>query len=214
MVMYRGVFLGPPGAGKGTQAKKAVAEFGLEHLSTGDILRAEVSTGTELGNLAKGIMEKGELVTDEIIIGMMGKKISKITAGFVLDGFPRTIEQAEGLKKILCSLGLELDSVLNFTVSVDELVFRLSNRLSCPDCKSIFHKFNMPPKKDSICDNCGSTLVIRKDDCEEAIKVRMEEYRKKTSPLIEFYKKEGKLININGEGNASEIYDEVVKALK
>ncbi|MCK5684973.1 adenylate kinase [bacterium] len=212
--MYRGIFLGPPGAGKGTQAKKAVAEFGLEHLSPGDILRAEVAAGSSLGKVAKSFMEKGELVTNDVIIGMMKNKISGITKGFILDGFPRTIEQAEALEEIMKILGHKLDSVLNFTVSVEELVFRLSNRLSCPDCKSIFHKYNIPPKKESICDNCGGTLVIRKDDCEEAIKIRMEEYRKKTSPLIEYYEKEGKLININGEGNSSEIYNEVVKALK
>lgn len=211
---YNGIFLGPPGAGKGTQAKKAVHEFGLAHLSPGDILRSEVEAGTKLGMIAKEFMERGELVANEVIIGMMKNRIAQLENGFILDGFPRTLEQADALDEILKDSGKKLDSVLNFTVSLDELVFRLSNRLSCPDCKNIFHKFNMPPKKESVCDNCGGTLIVRKDDSEDAIKIRMKEYELKTSPLIEHYTRKGLLININGEGSSPEIYADVVKAIK
>lgn len=212
--MFKGIFLGPPGAGKGTQAKKAVTEFGLNHLSPGDILRSEVSNNTKLGKTAKSYMEKGELVPDSVIIGMMKNKISKVKGGFILDGFPRTIEQAKALDEMLEEFGNKLSGVLNFEVSEDEIVFRLSNRISCPKCKSIFHKINMPPKVDGVCDNCGAELVTRKDDNEESIRTRLNEYNKKTSPLIEYYLDKGILSNISGTGSSDEIYKKVVEAIK
>jgi adenylate kinase len=210
------VFLGPPGAGKGTQAKKCVEKFSLMHLSTGDILREEVKQGTELGEKAKVYMERGDLVPDEIIIGMIRKKIEEAAnfQGYLLDGFPRTIQQAEALDKILASMGEKLSVVINFSVPDEEVVFRLANRMVCSQCGQMYHKYNMPPKKEGICDKCGGKLIKRKDDNEETIKRRLEEYHSKTAPLIEYYEKQGILKTIDAKRDSEAVFQDMVEVLK
>ena len=209
------VFLGPPGAGKGTQAKKCVEKFSLLHLSTGDILREEVKQGTELGKKAQEYMEAGDLVPDEIIIGMIKQRIKDATgAGYLLDGFPRTIQQAEALDEILKEMGEKLSVVVNFAVPDKEVVFRLANRMVCSQCGQMYHKYNMPPKQEGICDKCGGKLIIRKDDNEETIKRRLKEYHSKTAPLIEYYQNQGILKTIDAKRDSEIIFQDVSEVLK
>jgi adenylate kinase len=209
------VFLGPPGAGKGTQAKKCVEEFALLHLSTGDILREEVKKETPLGKKAKEYMEKGDLVPDEVIIGMIKSRIKSASgAGYLLDGFPRTIQQAEALDEILKEMGEQLSVVINFSVPDEEVVYRLANRMVCSQCGQMYHKYNMPPEKEGICDKCGGKLIVRKDDNEETIKRRLVEYHSKTAPLIDYYEKKGILKTIDAKRSSSEIFQDVVETLK
>jgi len=210
------MLLGGPGAGKGTQAKKIIDEFRIPQISTGDILRAAVANKTEMGLKAKENMESGKLVSDEIIIGIIKDRLEEkdCEKGFILDGFPRTIVQAESLKKLLSEMGKKLDSVISFDVSDDELISRLTGRRICEGCKSSFHmKFN-PPKVDGVCDYCGGKLIIRKDDNEKTAKNRIDVYKKQTEPLINYYAKENILNEINGEQEINKITKEVFSILK
>ena len=190
------ILLGAPGAGKGTQAKWISKEYGLPHISTGDILRQNVKEGTELGKEAKKYMDAGKLVPDELIIGMVKDRLAQDDCrnGFILDGFPRTIKQAEELEKIT-----DIDAVLNIYVPFEKLIERITGRRSCPKCGAVYHiKYN-PPKKEGICDVCGTPLIQRDDDKEETVKKRLETYEEQTAPLIDYYKKKGKLLTVEGQ---------------
>jgi adenylate kinase len=205
------IFLGPPGAGKGTIADLAVEKLGLPHISTGDLFRAAVKNGTSLGLKVKDIMASGGLVPDELTIELVKERLSQkdVAVGWILDGFPRTIPQAEALEKIA-----GVDKVVNFEVADEIVVGRLSGRRVCKSCGKIYHVKNMPPKKEGICDVDGGALYIRDDDKEEAIKVRLETYRKSTAPLIDWYGKKGSLLTIDGVGSPAEVLGRFEKAIK
>jgi adenylate kinase len=205
------IFLGPPGAGKGTIADLAVERLGLPHISTGDLFRAAVKNGTPLGLKVKDIMASGGLVPDELTIELVKERFSQkdVAAGWILDGFPRTIPQAEALEKIA-----SLDSVVNFEVADEIVVSRLSGRRVCKACGKIYHVTNMPPKKEGVCDADGGALYIRDDDKAEAIQVRLDTYRKSTEPLIDWYGKKGKLLTIDGVGVPAEVLGRFEKAIK
>ena len=195
------ILFGPPAAGKGTQAKRLVETRGMVQLSTGDMLRAEKAAGTELGKQAAEIMDKGGLVSDDIVIGMIKSRIEKpdCAEGFLLDGFPRTIPQAEDLKKLLVKLGIKLDMAVNIDVPRNVILDRLTTRRTCSNtkCQAIYNVKSMPPKKEGICDKCGSPVVQREDETEAAISHRLDTYNKKTAPLIGFYDKEGMLLTVS-----------------
>ena len=209
------VLLGPPGAGKGTQAEILRERLGLEHLSTGDILRAEMKAGTELGKKAKEYVEKGELVPDEVIIGMIREKLLALPKekGFLLDGFPRTVAQAEALDELLKEIGRELTAVIYLKVSWEVVKMRLTGRLICRNCGAIYHKINKPPKNDMRCDVCGGELYQREDDKEEVIKQRFEVYNQQTAPLVDFYREKGILFEVNSEVSAEETFKQIEKIL-
>ena len=195
----RMVFLGPPGAGKGTQAKKIVAHYGLVHISTGDMFREAVKNDTPLGRKAKEYMDRGELVPDDIVIGIVDERMAKddVKKGFILDGFPRTIPQAEALDNILEKYGLPLDLVINLNVDDETLVKRLTSRRVCRECGAIYNILFQPPKVEGKCDKCGGALYQRDDDNETAVRHRLEVYHAQTKPLIEYYAKKGILKNID-----------------
>jgi adenylate kinase len=205
------ILLGPPGAGKGTQARKLVEERGMVQLSTGDMLREARSSGTEMGKMVAGIMDRGDLVTDEIVIGLIEEKMrAGQGAGFIFDGFPRTLGQADALGAMLKRSGQKLDAVIEMRVDDEALVRRISGRYTCGSCGEVYHDDTRPTAKPGICDNCGSTEMIRRaDDNAESLKVRLMEYYKKTSPLIGYYYALGDLFTIDG---LAEI-DEVAKSL-
>ena len=202
------VLLGPPGCGKGTQAEKMGDDLGYTKLSTGDMLREAVRNGTELGLKAKTYMDSGGLVPNDVIIGLMKEKIAETDGKVLLDGFPRTIEQADALAE-----QIDIDIAINIDVADEELVKRLTQRRSCPDCNAVYHLTNKPPAKEGICDKCGAKLYQRDDDKEETVKNRLEVYRKNTFPLIDYYQKRGKLVTIPGVGDINDIYAKVKKAL-
>ena len=206
------VFLGPPGAGKGTQAKRLAKDLGLVHISTGDILREAVKNQTPLGRKAKEYMDRGELVPDDLIIALI-EEVMPSEGGVIFDGFPRTIAQAEALDEMLNRKGLKLDAVILFDVPDEVVVERLSGRRVCPGCGAVYHmKFN-PPKKDEICDRCGTELIQREDDREEVVRNRLEVYRKQTAPLVEYYKRKGILIRLDASGDIEEVYQELGKVV-
>ncbi|RKX81869.1 MAG: adenylate kinase [Spirochaetes bacterium] len=192
------IFLGPPGAGKGTQAKITSEKYGIPQISTGDIFRKAVADQTELGKQAKAIMEKGELVPDNLTIELVKERLAKddVKAGFILDGFPRTIEQAKALDNFA-----EIDAAINFEIDKEEIVRRLTGRRICSNCGAIYHITDFPPKVPGICDKCGGKLYQRDDDKPEAIEKRLAVYTKQTEPLITFYSSAGKLRNINSSIN-------------
>ncbi len=193
--------MGPPGAGKGTHAQVLSKDLNAVHVSTGDMLRESLRAATPLGLKAKTYMEKGELVPDEVVIAMVAERLSKPDAakGFILDGFPRTADQAKSLDKTLEALKMPLDSVLYFKTSLEVIVARLSGRRVCSKCGKTFHIRNFRPKVEGICDACGSALVQRPDDREETIKNRLEVYEKQTAPLIEYYQKQNNLEEVPGD---------------
>jgi adenylate kinase len=205
------VLLGPPGSGKGTQAKKLVAERSWPQISTGDMLRAAIGKGTKLGLEAKSFMDKGALVPDAVVIGLIEERTREADSkgGFILDGFPRTIPQAEALDGMLAKQSRKVDRAVLFDVADSELVSRLSGRRTCPKCNSVFHVETQPPKKADVCDKCGSSLVQRDDDKAETIKNRLSVYHAQTSPLIDFYRKQSKLRTID----AARPPDDVTRAL-
>ena len=213
----RVVLLGAPGAGKGTVAKLLTEYDGSVQISTGDILRNAVKAGTELGKKAQGFMERGELVPDDLIMDIMEARLKEpdCAKGFLLDGFPRTIPQAEALKKLLTKLNISLDLVINLDVPTDVILDRLTTRRTCsnPDCQEIYNIKSKPPKPDGTCFKCGSPAIQRADETEEAIKKRLDTYNEKTAPLIDFYKKEGLLKSIFSL-SSDEIVDQIKKELK
>ncbi|TFG50907.1 MAG: adenylate kinase [Candidatus Brocadiia bacterium] len=200
------VLLGAPGAGKGTQCKQIVDKYGLLHLSSGDILRQERAAGTELGRQAQSYMDSGGLVPDELIVKMMAGAVSKAPkVGFVLDGFPRTVVQAEELDKSLAANGQQIDAVLNLEVDDKAVVKRITGRRSCPKCGAIYHIENMKPVKEGICDKDGSGLVQRADDTEEVVANRLNNYHKQTKAVVEYYKSSNVVYGIDANIGASEV---------
>jgi adenylate kinase len=209
------VLLGPPGSGKGTQGERLQEELQLPYYATGDILRAAVREGTELGRSAKDYMDRGDLVPDEVIVGMIGERIDSAEAadGFILDGFPRTAPQAEALAAKLAELGRELTSVLLIYVSDEEVVRRLGGRRTCVENGHVFHVEFNPPQRDGVCDVDGSELIVRDDDKPEVIHHRLEQYHSKTAPLIEHYDHQSLLRQIDGSASPDEVGDEIRRTL-
>ncbi len=209
------ILLGPPGAGKGTQAKRLVDKFGIPQISTGDMLRAALKAGTELGLTAKKYMDAGQLVPDEVVIGLIEERVAKddCKKGFMLDGFPRTVGQADALKGVLSKLGLTIDHVISIEVPNEELVERLTGRRTCRACGAGFHVLFDPPKKEGVCDKCGGELYQRDDDKEETIRNRLKVYESQTEPLIAYYKKAGTLRPIAGQGSIDDIFARIEAVL-
>jgi len=209
------ILLGPPGAGKGTQAQRTVDRYRIPQISTGDILRSAVKEGTPLGVKAKGFMDQGKLVPDEIVIGIIEERLkaTDCNPGFILDGFPRTIPQADALEPILAKLGKKIDHVINIEVDPEELVRRLTGRRTCKNCGAMFHVLFQPPEKEGMCDRCGGTLYQRADDNEEAIRTRLKEYEKQTSPLIQYYRGRKTIRSIQGVGGPDQIFEQIARVL-
>jgi adenylate kinase len=207
------ILLGAPGSGKGTQAKNIAEKVGITHVASGDLFRAAATRGDELGKQAKYYMEKGLLVPDEITIKMILERIDApdCSKGVMLDGFPRTLEQA--LDQALGKKKQKIDRVFYIKVSTDELVRRLSGRFICRKCQAPYHKVSSPPKKEGKCDKCGGELYQRADDTPETVRKRIEVYTKETSPLIDYYKKAKKLVEIKGEGNIDSITENIIASL-
>jgi len=208
------IFLGPPGSGKGTQAELFERRFGLKKISTGDLLRDAIRRGTELGKLAKEYINRGELVPDDVVVALVEEVLGKISDGYILDGFPRTIEQAKSLDRILEKLGKKLDAAVLFAVPDDEIIRRLSARRICPKCHAVYNLVTKPPKEDEICDVCGTPLEMRDDDKPETVRRRIEVYRKDTEPLVDFYRKKGLLVEVKAVGNPEEVFEFITNALK
>ncbi|MBO0823075.1 MAG: adenylate kinase [Actinobacteria bacterium] len=210
------VLVGPPGAGKGTQAQFLSSHLSIPKISTGDIFRSNVSTGTELGRQAKAYMERGDLVPDEITIAMVEARLAEDDAqsGFLLDGFPRTVPQAETLRKLLTDLDTKLDVVLELVVDDDEVVRRLSGRRTCRVCGRIWHVLFEPPARAGRCDDCGGELYQRDDDREQTIRHRLDVYAQQTQPLIAFYADDGILLGIDATGPVEEITERAMAALR
>ena len=209
------ILLGGPGAGKGTQAKKLVEKYNIPQISTGDILRGAVKNNTELGQKAKSFMDSGELVPDEVIIGIVKDRIQEEDCknGFIFDGFPRTTAQAEALDTMLTELNITLDAAINFKVSDEVIVARMSGRRTCAQCQAVFNvKFN-PPKQEGVCDKCSGELTQRDDEKEEVVRNRLKVYEDQTAPLIEFYNNKGLLKNVNGEQEINTIFEELTNLL-
>ena len=202
------VLLGPPGSGKGTQGEKLCSEFGYVKLSTGDMLREAVKNQTELGKKAKAYMDAGALVPNDLIIGLMKEKMAAANGKVILDGFPRTLEQADALAE-----QMDVDIALNLDVADEELIKRITMRRSCPSCNAVYHLVHNPPKKDGVCDKCGSELYQRDDDTEATVLNRLRTYREKTMPLVGYYYAKKKLVTIDGVGSIDEIYEKVKKAI-
>ena len=195
------ILLGPPGAGKGTQCKRIIEKYGMAHLSSGDILRAERAAGTELGQKAQSYMDSGQLVPDDVIISMMVGAMEKTRAGYILDGFPRTVVQAEQLDKALAERGEEIDGIVNLQVADEVISTRLTGRRSCPECGAVYHIENLKPKSSGICDKDGETLVQRTDDKPDVVADRLKTYHEQTAVVVDYYKDKGKaIINIDAAG--------------
>ncbi|MBN2109689.1 MAG: adenylate kinase [Methanosarcinaceae archaeon] len=204
------VLFGPPGAGKGTQARELSQKYDIPHISTGDILRANAREGTELGLKAKEYMDRGELVPDQVLIGLIKDRLEEpdCESGYLLDGYPRTIPQADALDDILKEISKPLDVVINIDVSDEELIGRLSGRRMCK-CGESYHTMFNPPKKEGICDACGGQLYQRDDDREDVIKQRLVVYSEKTKPLIDYYEKKELLVNVAGNGTVDEVFEAI-----
>ncbi len=213
--MLRTILLGPPGAGKGTQAAKIVEKYHIPHISTGDIFRENIKNGTELGKRAKEYMDKGELVPDDLVIEIATDRLLKddCNDGFLLDGFPRTVYQAEKLDEFLKAHDSKIDKVLDIAVEKEELMTRLTGRRVCKACGASYHVVNIPPKKEGICDVCGAPLVQRADDNAETVANRIEVYEAQTMPLIEYYEKAGNIAHIDGATGLESVFADIVKAL-
>jgi adenylate kinase len=210
------VLLGPPGAGKGTQAKMLAKQLNLPHISTGDILRYNVSQGTELGKQAKDFMNKGALVPDELVTRMLDQRFNQpdIRVGFILDGYPRTINQARVLDELLQRRDMSIDLVAYLDTSESVIIQRLSGRLACSSCGANFHIKNMPPKKEMVCDHCQGRLYQREDDKEETIRKRLEVYKKEFSPLFDYYEAKKKLFRIPADGDSKIVLDKIIALSK
>jgi adenylate kinase len=210
------ILLGAPGSGKGTQAKKLTESLSIPQISTGDMLREAVRNDTEMGRKAKVYMDQGGLVPDEVVIGIVKERLQAkdCEKGFILDGFPRTIPQAQALDRVVKELGKEIDSVLSLEVDEEEIMERLSGRRTCAGCGAMYHvRFN-PPKEEGRCDKCVGTLLQRDDDKEETIRTRLVNYKKSTEPLIEYYRGGGKVHTVKASGNIDTIFADISKLLQ
>ncbi len=201
----RVVLLGAPGAGKGTHCKRIADRYGVVHLSSGDILRRERAAGTELGKKAQSYMDAGALVPDDLIVEMMSKAIQEAKAGFVLDGFPRTVNQAEVLDKSLAAQKTGIDMVINLRVSEEVVLERITGRRSCPKCGTVYHVKNMPPKVPGVCDRDGTPLVQRSDDTEEVVRNRLQTYYRQTAPVVDYYKARRTVVEVDADGDADAV---------
>ena len=210
------ILLGPPGAGKGTQAKMPLDRFGIPQISTGDILRAAVKDGTPMGLKAKSFMDAGGLVPDDVVVGIVRERLQKADCakGFILDGFPRTVLQADALKESLLALGKDLDAVVSLDVDVEALVERLTGRRTCRDCGRGFHVKFDPPLVSGKCDTCGGELLQRDDDQELTIRHRLEVYSEQTSPLVDYYRSAGLLTAVDGMQEIGVVQDQVLRSLQ
>ncbi|RJP68542.1 MAG: adenylate kinase [Candidatus Abyssobacteria bacterium SURF_17] len=209
------VMLGPPGAGKGTQAVKVAKRYLIPHISTGDIFRAAIKEGTELGRKAKQYLDSGELVPDSVVTDIVAERIKKndCAPGFLLDGFPRTLPQAEVLDTILRDNGCPLTAVINLTVDREALVKRLTARRTCSDCGENYNIMSKPPKKEGVCDKCGGKLYQRDDDKRETIENRLSVYENQTAPLVAYYQRSQRLVNISGEGAIEDVFGRICRAV-
>lgn len=210
------VFLGPPGVGKGTQSQRLAQRFGVLQVSTGDMLREAVASGTALGLKAKSFMDRGQLVPDEVIIGVVQERLAQpdCRSGFILDGFPRTVPQARALTEHLEAAKTPLDGVVYVEVPEEEILRRLTGRRNCPKCQRVYHVAFNPPRQEGRCDACGTALLQRDDDREETVKKRLSVYRADTSPLVAFYEERKLLNRIDGEGSIEEVFGRILKALE
>ncbi len=213
--MLRSILLGPPGAGKGTQAVKIVEKYKIPHISTGDIFRENIKNGTELGKKAQEYMNKGELVPDDLVIEIATTRLlaDDCKNGFLLDGFPRTVYQAEKLDEFLAAHESKIDTVLDIAVEKDELMTRQTGRRVCKACGASYHVVNIPPKKEGICDTCGGALMQRADDTAETVTNRIEVYDAQTKPLVDYYEKAGNIAHIDGATGLDNVFADIVKAL-
>ena len=210
------IFLGPPGAGKGTQARELARERGIPQIATGDMLRQAVEGNTMLGRDAKGFMDRGQLVSDAVIIGLIAERLREPDAerGFILDGFPRTLAQAEGLDRLLKHVGQTLDAVVYFEVSEPELLRRLTGRRVCRKCQAAYHTVSAPPTREGVCNQCGGALYQRADDGEATVRDRLAVYARQTSPLLDHYQGRGLLVTVNGEGGMDDVRQAIRRATK
>jgi len=211
----RVILLGPPGAGKGTQAQRLTQTLGIPQVSTGDILRAAVAAGTPLGREAKATMDQGALVPDGVVIGIIRERLAApdCARGYILDGFPRTAAQAEALGETLQALGTPLTAVFSITVGPEELVRRLSGRRTCGNCGAAYHLETAPPRRAGLCDRCGGALLQREDDREETIRKRLAVYREQTAPLVAYYRGRGLLREVDGRGDIDDVFARVCRLL-
>lgn len=209
------ILFGAPGSGKGTQAKLAGQELGVPHISTGDILRQSVKDGTPLGAKAKAFMDSGALVPDGLMLELIRERLGQKDAvkGFLLDGFPRTVAQAEGLEALLRGLGMKVDAVVSLEVDNEELVRRLTSRRLCPKCGSIYNLMSQPPRAEGLCDACGSALEQRADDRRSTVENRLAVYREQTAPVMEYYRSQGILLPVDGSKSPEEVYRSFKSAL-
>ncbi|HKL48826.1 MAG TPA: adenylate kinase [Desulfuromonadales bacterium] len=210
------ILLGPPGAGKGTQAKMLVDRYGIPQISTGDILRAAVREGTPMGIKAKEYMDAGDLVPDEVVVGIVQERLQQedCADGFILDGFPRTVAQADALEDSLKESGRGIDAVISLDVDIEALVGRLTGRRTCKDCGAGYHVKFDPPKTDLICDKCGGELVQREDDQESTIRERLDVYQRQTAPLVEYYSQKGILFRVDGMAPIDAVQSEIFQIVK
>ena len=209
------ILLGAPGSGKGSQAGPLTEKFGILQISTGDMLREARAKGTDMGKLAATYMDAGQLVPDEVVIGIVKERLDNpdCAQGFILDGFPRTLVQASALDEALKNLGIQIDRVVEIRVGDEIILPRITGRRSCPQCKRPYHVVFGPPKKDMLCDTCGVELVHRADDTETAVKKRLEAYHEMTAPLVDYYEKQGKLLVVDGEGKVPEVTKRILQVL-
>lgn len=210
------ILMGPPGAGKGTQAKKLVSEFNLVHISTGDMFRDAIKAGTELGLMAQSYINRGDLVPDEVTIGIVKERLAMedCASGFLLDGFPRTIPQAEALEKIGQEISRPIDVVINIDCDKNELIRRISGRRVCKNCGAPYHVDTMKPKVDGVCDICGGPLYQRKDDNKDALEVRLGHYVNQTKPLLDYYQNKGLLKTFDGSTGSDVLFDDLTKLIR
>ena len=209
------VIFGAPGSGKGTQSERIVEKYGINHISTGDVLRAEIKNGTELGKTAKGYIDQGQLIPDELMVDILASVFDsfKDSKGVIFDGFPRTIPQADVLDKAVSELNDKIDYAINVDVKDDNIIRRMSGRRACLNCGATYHIVNVPPKKEGICDTCGSELVIRDDDKEETVKARLLAYHEQTQPLIDYYNNKGILKEVDGTKDMNDVFADIVNIL-
>jgi len=209
------IMLGAPGAGKGTQAKKITAKYSIPHISTGDIFRANIKNGTELGKKAKTYMDQGLLVPDELVVDLVVDRVNQgdCANGYVLDGFPRTIPQAEALDKALTEMGESIDYAINVEVPDENIVQRMSGRRACVNCGATYHIVYAPTKKENVCDTCGGELILRDDDKPETVQKRLNVYHEQTQPLIDYYTQQDKLVEVDGTIDIEKVFDAIVKIL-
>lgn len=209
------IMLGAPGAGKGTQAKKIAEKYSIPHISTGDIFRANIKNGTELGQKAKTYMDQGLLVPDELVVDLVVDRVNQedCTNGYVLDGFPRTIPQAEALDKALASMGQAMDYAINVEVPDENIVRRMSGRRACVDCGATYHIVHAPTKTEGVCDNCGGDLILREDDKPETVQKRLDIYHEQTQPLIDYYTSKNILLEVDGTIDINDVFGAIVKIL-